>query len=187
MREFDQSSQAVKFKGLLIHTSLQAAALPVTRQERVNPSPASTKLFPLGPSAGFAAHASQDLSGTMIALSGASKVNSEEPFSTISQGAAIQAVLETASFFPTCRHNSHCWCIFYNPSSKGFKKKKIQPHFQYFPCNQLFFLLPHMCAIFKWFYILIILGVRHTKSFLQQFQTLINLLKTFKQNCERGN
>lgn len=187
MRELDQSSQAVKFKGLFIHTYLQTAALTVTRQERVNPSPARTKLFPLGPSAGFPADASQDLSGTMIALSGASKVSCEEPFSMISQGAAIQAVLETASFFPTCHHNSHCWCTFYNPSSEDFKNK-IQPHFQYFPCNQMFLLLPHVCAIFKWSYILIILGVRHTKSYLQQLQpTLINLPKTFKQNCERGN
>lgn len=122
MREFDQSSQAVKFKGLLIHTYLQAAALTVTRQERVNPSPASTKLFPLGPSAGFPADASQDFSGTMIALSGASKVSSEEPFSMISQGAAIQAVLETAFFFLTCPHNSHCCCTFYNPSLRRLKK-----------------------------------------------------------------
>lgn len=121
MRELDQSSQAVKFKGLLIHTYVQAAAL--THQEPVNPSPASTKLFPLGPSAGFPADASQDLSGTMIALSGASKVSSEEQFGMISQGAAIQAVLETASFFPTHHHNSHYWCTFYNPSSEDFKKK----------------------------------------------------------------
>lgn len=126
-RELDQSSQAVKFKGLLIHTHLRAAALTVTRQERANPSPASTKLFPLGPSAGFPADASQDLSGTMIALSGASKVSSEEPFSMVSQGAAIQAVLETASFFPTRHHNSHCWYTFYNQSSEDFKKKKSLP------------------------------------------------------------
>lgn len=126
MREHDQSSQAVKFKGLLIHTYLQAAALTVTRQERVNPSPASTKFFPLGPSTDFSPGASQDLSEPMIALSGASKVSSEEPFSMISQGAAFQAVLETASFFPTCP-NSHRWCTFYNSSFEDLKKKTTSP------------------------------------------------------------
>lgn len=102
MREDERSSQALMFKGLLIRTDLQAAALTVAHWGASASQPCWAPSFFLGGHLlAFAWMLLRTFLGRWRLCRVCGRWAMLEPLGTISHEAVVQAVLEAVSFHPT--------------------------------------------------------------------------------------